>query len=282
MKFIQRHQVFLFFVLTLSLTWAVWIPAAVARLHGADSPLAPSSPLGGLARWTPGLVAVLLVAVIAGKAGVRALFRPLRSGRVNIFWYAFALCFEVGLFFAAKGIDTLLGHSFTVVSPLVLVYGAQAMLMLPAVILFAVPGALAEELGWRGFALPGLLARYGALFSSLFLGLVWGLWHVPSLVYFGMTPPEVVLAVVGTVPLAFLYTWLYIRTGGSLLMVVLFHLGQQLSLNLLGSWPGFTDEILMWVIAFLVVVVKSVSGLSWLSKGRDSTIRAVVTFQIWR
>ncbi len=127
MKSIQRHRIFLFFVLTIALTWAVWIPAAVARLYGTDSPLAPSSPLGGLARWTPGLVAILLAAVMAGKAGVKALFRPLRFGRVNIFWYAFALCFEVGLFFAAKGMDTLLGHSFTVVSPLAQVYGAQAL-----------------------------------------------------------------------------------------------------------------------------------------------------------
>lgn len=274
MKLITRYQIALFFLLTIALTWAVWIPAVIAKLHGVDSPLAPTSPLGGLARWSPGLVAVLLTAILARRAGVKALFRL--GGRVNILWYAFAFFFEVGLFFAAKGIDTLLGHSYTVASPLVQVYGAQAMLMLPAVILFAVPGVLAEELGWRGFALPGLQTRQGALVSSLIIGLVWGIWHIPSLVYFGTSPLDIALAVIGTIPLAILYTWLYNNTQGSLLLVILFHFGQQLSLNLLGSWPGYTDEILMWVIAIVVVVVNGPESLSRRHQKQDLDIRVTV------
>ena len=262
MKNIARYQITLFFLLVIALTWAVWIPATFAKQQGMDSPLAPSSPLGGLARWTPGLVAILLTTLLAGRAGVKALFRPLRIGRVNIFWYAFALFFEVTLFFGARGIDTLLGISYPVTSPLIEVYGARAVMMIPAVILFAVPGALAEELGWRGLALPRLQVRYGALVSSILLGLVWGLWHIPSLVYFGMSLMEIGLAVIGTIPLAILYTWLYNNTKGSLLLATLFHLGQQLSLNLLGSWPGYTDEILIWVIAILVSAIAGAANLS--------------------
>jgi uncharacterized protein len=156
MKTISRHQLFLFFLLTILLTWTVWIPGAIAQLNGSDTLLAPSSPLGGLARWIPGLVAVLLTAILGGKAGVLALFRPLRLGRVSIRYYAFTLLFEPGLFFLAQGLDSLLGHLHMASSPLVEEFGDQAMMMLPGVILFAVPGALAEELGWRGFALPRL------------------------------------------------------------------------------------------------------------------------------
>jgi Type II CAAX prenyl endopeptidase Rce1-like len=40
---------------------------------------------------------------------------------------------------------------------------------------------LGEEIGWRAFALPRLLATLEQpVVANLFLGLVWGLWHVPT------------------------------------------------------------------------------------------------------
>jgi hypothetical protein len=64
MKIISRHQTLFFFMLTIGIAWVIWIPAAIAKLNGSDSLLAPSS-LGSLARWTPGLVAVFLTANLA-------------------------------------------------------------------------------------------------------------------------------------------------------------------------------------------------------------------------
>ena len=39
-------------------------------------------------------------------------------------------------------------------------------------------GAIGEELGWQGYAYPGLRTRQSAFGAALVLGAVWALWHV--------------------------------------------------------------------------------------------------------
>lgn len=47
------------------------------------------------------------------------------------------------------------------------------------VAMFLDAGGLFEENGWRGFALPRLQARYGALVGTIILGALWAGWHMP-------------------------------------------------------------------------------------------------------
>jgi membrane protease YdiL (CAAX protease family) len=82
-------------------------------------------------------------------------------------------------------------------------------------------GGLGEELGFRAFALPLLLTRMGPRAASLVIGLAWGLWHAPVLV---AQPPLVWIAqLVFTIGLSLLFSWLYLRSGGSILLMVLLH-----------------------------------------------------------
>jgi membrane protease YdiL (CAAX protease family) len=68
-----------------------------------------------------------------------------------------------------------------------------------------------EEPGWRGFAQPHLQQRLSPVRATLLVGVIWGLWHLP------IEP----LAILVTVPLAFLYAWLLNRTGSVLLCILL-------------------------------------------------------------
>ena len=94
--------------------------------------------------------------------------------------------------------------------------------LVPVFLLF---GPLGEEFGWRGYALPRLQARFGALAASLLVGVAWAAWHTP--LFFDPTssyaqlPPMVFVA--RMVGLAVLFTWLVNRTGRSLLFPLLAH-----------------------------------------------------------
>lgn len=265
-NWITRRQILLFFLLTFAISWAIWIPATISKLNGENTVLAPEGLVGGIARWTPGLVAILLSFLGFGKIGIGKLFQAIKIWRAGLFWYIFVLLFQVGIFYLGKALDTMLGYSYEVISPLVSVYGSQAVFMAPIVILFAFPGAFAEELGWRGYALPKLQNNLNALLSSIVVGIFWGAWHIPLLIYFGNLEAKdfagYLLAVVNFIPVAILYTWIYNNTKGSLLLITFFHIGQQLSNNLLGTLPTYSDDILMWIIAVVIIGIEGVGSLS--------------------
>jgi uncharacterized protein len=88
-----------------------------------------------------------------------------------------------------------------------------------------VGSSMGEELGWRGYWLPRLQARFGALFSSILLGAVWGFWHLPLALTPGDLRSETFFgwSVLGTVATAILFTWVYNHTQGSLFVALLLH-----------------------------------------------------------
>lgn len=84
---------------------------------------------------------------------------------------------------------------------------------------------IGEEIGWRGFLLPYFLERYSPLTSSLIVGIVWALWHLPNFVlpsfpHHGLPFSAFVIMTVG---FSVLFTWFYVNTAGSLVIAVIFH-----------------------------------------------------------
>src|SRR5207247_9266931 len=82
-----------------------------------------------------------------------------------------------------------------------------------------------EEIGWRGYALPRLATRFGLGRASVLLGLIWAAWHLPQFFI-----PEVdtygqsfFVYALQVTALSVAMAWLYARTNGSLLLVMLLH-----------------------------------------------------------
>ena len=138
----------------------------------------------------------------------------------------------------------------------------DAELLVLIVLLFLsnfIHGGLSEEPGWRGFALPRLQARFSPLVSSLILGVIWAVWHAPA--RFGGVEAKSVedtgVEWMLIVLLSIIFTWLYNRTKGSVLVGALLHA----SMNATGHFLPATLFALALLIA--VVIFAIVSDRMW-------------------
>ncbi|MDR2041964.1 MAG: CPBP family intramembrane metalloprotease [Tannerella sp.] len=50
--------------------------------------------------------------------------------------------------------------------------------LLPIMLSGILIGAIAEEIGWRGFLQPTLEKKYTILIAAIIVGAIWGLWHI--------------------------------------------------------------------------------------------------------
>ena len=193
--------------------------------------------------------------VAGGREGLRELFSKVVLWRIGLKWYAIALFVPITMAFLAIGLYTLFGNAVPDFAP--------ASQLLPIVLLAVFTGAMGEELGWRGTALPRLQARWNALISSLILGVLWGLYHLPSFLLSGLPLQDMplipfMMAVLG---LTILVTWTFNHTGGSLITVFLYHF----AFNFIVSATGISGAPALFrlLAGICGVVAIAVIALDW-------------------
>ena len=265
-----------YFVLAFVFTWALWVPAAL-EARGLISPL--PIPAGFLGVFGPMVAALVVTALEGGRAGLRDLLGRVVRWRVAPIWYAVAILGPLVLTLAAIALHVALGGQPP--SPGLLV-GALPTLLL-VVVYMMITVALGEEVGWRGYALPALQARYSALVASLILGVLWALWHLPVFfnpdTHYSNLPFLLFLAYM--VAFAVLITWVFNSAGGSVLMAIFFHAVMNASSELWKTIPAYSvrpptaaeavavnvhtnlmPAIVLWVAAVAVVLVYGSRNLS--------------------
>lgn len=213
-----------FFVLAYVISWALSLLAAPGVLPFAVPP-AVSLPAGLLYHFGPAMAGIILAARLDGRAGVRSLLRPLGQWRVGVRWYLFIALYPLALRLVAVSLGQLFGGpapSFFDSEALGLPAGNPLLMALPVFLSTLVLTGVAEEIGWRGFALPRLQTRYSALVASAILAALWAPWHYNPLNYPGVRA-IIPWHVVGVLAMTTLMTWVYNNTHGSLLIAVLFH-----------------------------------------------------------
>ena len=140
---------------------------------------------------------------------------------------------------------------------------SNPLIIVPAFIyILFLGGPVGEEFGWRGYALDRLQARFNALNSSVLLGIVWGLWHLPL---FFIEDQEIyrnvpiIGFILGTILLSILFTWVYNNTNGSILAILLFHttgnLAHFIFPAMATNFGGLYSVILNVIVVTLVLII---------------------------
>ena len=229
-----------FFAFTYAISWTCFFAATSPSLVG----LRPIFLAIGVA--APAIVALSLSRSFS-------LLRRVIQWRVGVRWYLFA----VGYMAAIKLTAALLHRVAVGAWPQ---FGSDPWYLIVAAIVISTPFQSGEEIGWRGYALPRLAARFGYTAASLILGVIWACWHLPFFLRpgadtYGQSFPLYVLQVTAlSVGLA----WLYMNTNGSLLLVMLMHSAVNQTKDIVPSAvPGATNSFTLSssVVAWLTVTL---------------------------
>jgi uncharacterized protein len=202
---VRERPLIAFFVLAYALSW--W-PSLIFLVTGSGPPILGCGPF---------LAAVVVLALTSGKHGIKNLFHSMLRWRVGLRWWAIAIVAPVAMTVVAAGLNVALGAPAPSAADL-----ANWPSILPtALIILLVPiaGGAWEEPGWRGYALPRLLARRSALEASLVLGVLWAVWHVPLFLTGKQHWSDLVLVLVVSV----FVTWLFQNALCSVLVTMVFH-----------------------------------------------------------
>ena len=242
----------LFFLLTFVLSWSIWIPLAVT---GSEIGL-----LEIAGRFGPLVAALLLTGLSDGRAGLTQLWKRMLIWRVHPGWYLFAFLGTAVVALSAIGIHVGLGGETPRFND-----PAQLYLVIPVFLYVLFLSVAGEETGWRGYALPRLQERWGPFGASVVIGLVWGVWHLPLFIMAGDFHSQIPfgLFVLQDVALSVVMTWLFNATGGSLLLVHLFHAASNTTIGVLPVLPQDTGGVLrpLWIaVALLGAVALLVAG----------------------
>jgi uncharacterized protein len=258
---LRRHPVLGGFVLMFACTWPIDLWAA-ADSHGWTALHIPPV-LQLLVGYGFVLAALIATGVVDGRAGIRTLLRRFLIRRVGLRWYVVVLlgfvvvdltAIALYVFFGGAVPDFARPFALQIMPP-----GTNLWAAAPLFLLF-VAFTNAEEIGWRGYALPRLQARHGALVASLVIGVVWAFWHVPKFLGAGAAQGDSSfwLFLVGTVAKAVLFTWVFNSTGGSLLTVTLLHASENTSAVFLPILPAATGDVRPTMISIGLLCVAAV------------------------
>ena len=239
-----------YFALAYALSWLILVPAGLGLLPDSSAGV-----LSNVAPFGPAVAAFIVTAFIGGRPAVGQLLRRLVQWRVGIRWYLLVL---VGIpFIELLGAFAVLGS--VPLDDLARNWPLIFTGYLPAVLITLVLVGVAEETGWRGFALPRLQDRHGPLLGTAVLSVVWAMWHLPNLLFGGWTVTSYALWLAVTIATSFIYTWVFNNTGGSILIAALLHAAINKGSGLtMGLVPGLEDELAMYgaiAIAFTVAAV---------------------------
>jgi len=275
---IHKHQLAVFFVLAYAITWAAQIPAYLyATSHGLKLGNEPNTQhlvdlLGGTGQpgftpylllfsfaFGPTIAGVIVTGVVGGRAALAELGSRLVRFRVGLRWVVIVLALPVALALGSLALAFVInGFQPFGFDPLV-----PVSLFVPLLLYMLICTGLAEEVGWRGYALPELQRRHTAEKASWLLGIGWGLWHLPSVLIgpylqgnlqIGLVVPVLLALTVGIVGWTIVITWIYNHTQSVFWIIVLHGWNNTVQSYLVLSAQQYAAQVIFPILPWLIAV----------------------------
>jgi membrane protease YdiL (CAAX protease family) len=225
---IKRSPVLAIFILA----WALGASIIILVAQGTLPPnLALASALSA------SIAGIVMTALEDRKAGLKLMLSRLMIWRVKYGYWLFAIFLIVPVIILGSLFNPLFNGepiSFREFKP--------AFSILPMYMVFFIVAGLGQELGWTGFLIPRLQARFNALVSSVMRAVLVAIWHLPLFIYSKFQPTAVIdlpysgwIAQVGffgailittmlfLIPWSIFSTWIFNNTKGSILLVAVLH-----------------------------------------------------------
>ena len=237
-SFIKRYPLAVFFSLAIATFYA-------GNLWKVNDPNSPWY----LSIYGTGLSALFVVAVTEGRTGVKAWASRIVRWRVGLIWYVVAFSAPLILQLTGYALDIALGTPAPLTS-----FWSRLSIFPTQFIPIMLVIALGEETGFRGYALPKLLEKHSPLAATLILGTLHAIWHVP--LFLTGDSWWVVLHVIGG---AFLFTWIFMNTRGSVFLAILLHSANNAWAKVISpSFGGvFADQYTM-LVGFAFVAMAAI------------------------
>lgn len=265
MEKITNRNLLIFFAATFIWTWACYAPIAISGSSPYQMPWTILLILGGAGPSVVGVVMAFLTYNQTERGDFwRRCFSPRRIGG---FWWLLIFTLFPLIFLAAGMLDVALGGVVPGMEQL------KALLVNPAlwplvIFISFMSGPWAEEFGWRGYALPALLKRFGVIPGTVSLGLAWGIWHLPLFFMpatwhgqMGFKLAGFWLFLLFSVGLSLLMSWVYLNTHASSLSGMLLHFTSNFTGQLLAP---VSDEV--EILRTLLILAIGLGGCMWICR----------------
>ncbi len=258
----RASALWMFFVFVFCWTWSFWIAAAVFGISAQSTSGITLEILGLLGPMLGGIGFTYFTQ--SKERWLEYWVRIIDLKRIEPKWYLTIFLFIPALFTIAVLLDVASSGNaaLVLIGERVAPFLAAPLTLVPFLLSVFIYGPLPEELGWRGYALDQLQDRWNALVSSLVLGAIWALWHLPlffirdTLFYsHGAWSPWFWEFMAEVIPFAVVFTWIFNNTRRSTLAAILFHFMANLTPDLANVTAGTNFySMLLWIVAALVVL----------------------------
>lgn len=230
-SFFKKHTIAIYYIFTFFIT----IILGAAYQFTNNSFVSP--------QYAPTIGLVLICVISNNWSAWKKINWNLTETQKDLVWMLISFFLPVVIILISTMVITSMGNRF--------VFWKDTASGYVITIITAILGCITEEIGWRGYLLPKFAEKHNMFISAIAVGLLWGVWHCK----FAYGISGFILFVITITCFSIFMAWLYMKTKGNLLCMILFHFGVNMgSVTLLQNREGALSYGLLAIISALVCI----------------------------